>query len=358
MTFQIRTPAARLPRIAHLVDDTTPGGVSRYLAFIAADTGMAALGTHRIVPVPRSRPASVSVEADIIVSHLTITWRGLPGLMALRARHAGTPLIHVEHSYCEGFVAANVRARRRFLTLLRAGYALFDRVAAVSAEQAGWMDRHGLVAPGVLSVVPPSVDFAPFRAVDAAADPARTFALIGRLDRQKGFDVAIAAFRAVEGPDLRLKIFGEGPEGAALRALAAGDARITFEGHAPAPNAAYAAADVVLMPSRWEPFGLVAREALVAGRRLVVSATDGLRGPLGPGATRVAGLSVGQWSEAIAGLAQSHSVATSDTDTDTGGGAGAEPEVATRDGWAVLLAGLWQSAPVPSDMLPVDVLPA
>ena len=60
-------------RIAHLVDDTNPGGVTRYLDFLARDPGMAALARHEIVEVPRTRAASARVQADVIVSHLTGT---------------------------------------------------------------------------------------------------------------------------------------------------------------------------------------------------------------------------------------------------------------------------------------------
>lgn len=291
------------PRIVHLIDDRTPGGVTRYLDFIANDPEMARLGRHQVVPVPRARPASVPVEADILVSHLAVTWRGLPGLMLLRASHPGTPMIHVEHSYCAGFVAANVTARRRFYALLRTGYSLFDQIAAVSHSQAAWIERHGLAAPPALSIVPPTVDLSPFHALAEPGRRVRNFALIGRLDRQKGFDVAIEAFRRVEGGDLRLRIHGAGPDLAALRQRAAGDPRISFAGHAATPAEAYASAEVILMPSRWEPFGLVAREALAAGRQVAVSCVDGLAELPPAGTLRVPELDPEAWRQAIADLA-------------------------------------------------------
>jgi len=49
---------------------------------------------------------------------------------------------------------------------------------------------------------------------------------IGRLDRQKGFDTLIEAFRQTRNPNVALHIYGEGEEGLALRALAEGDPRI------------------------------------------------------------------------------------------------------------------------------------
>lgn len=329
-------------RIAHLVDDTNPGGVTRYLDFLARDPGMAALARHEIVEVPRTRAASARVQADVIVSHLAVSWRGLPGLMALRARHAGTPLIHVEHSYSAGFVAANVSAPRRFFTLLRTAYALFDRVVAVSHPQANWLAARDLVRPDALTVIQPQVDLSRFRALPRPTGPVRCFGAVGRLDAQKGFDVLIRAFQAVQGDDLSLKIFGDGPERARLEDLAADDPRIRFQGFAADPAMAYAACDAVVMPSRWEPYGLVAQEALAAGRPVLVSGVDGLSDHLASGAIATRGPGVEALTEALRGMC------------------GRTPadllpasQPATADlaqAWRVLLAGLfqddWAVAPV------------
>ncbi|MDF0597756.1 glycosyltransferase family 4 protein [Psychromarinibacter halotolerans] len=329
-------------RIAHLVDDTNPGGVTRYLDFLARDPGMAALARHEIVEVPRTRAASARVQADVIVSHLTVAWRGLPGLMALRARHAGTPLIHVEHSYSAGFVAANVSAPRRFFTLLRTAYALFDRVVAVSHPQASWLAARDLVRPDALTVIQPQVDLSRFRALPRPTGPVRCFGAVGRLDAQKGFDVLIRAFQAVQGDDLSLKIFGDGPERGRLEDLAAGDPRIRFQGFAADPAMAYAACDAVVMPSRWEPYGLVAQEALAAGRPVLVSGVDGLSDHLASGAISTSGPGVEALTEALRGMCGRMAADLLPA---------SQPATADlAQAWRVLLAGLfqddWAVAPV------------
>lgn len=287
--------------IAHLVDDRNPGDVSRYLDFIGAHPGMAALARHQIVPVRRTRPARSGLKADVIVSHLTLGWRGLPGIRALRNRYAGTPLVHVEHSYCERFVAANVAHRRRFHSLLRFGYALFDRVVAVSAAQGEWLNRTGLVPEDRLSVVPPCAPLGPIADLPDPATPVRRIGAIGRLDRQKGFDMLIPAFRALPVPDVQLEIFGDGPQRSALQALAGDDMRITFHGFT-TPEAALAGCDAVVMPSRWEPYGLVAIEALVSGRPLLVSGADGLGGHVALGAVQVPEFTEPRWTRAMSDL--------------------------------------------------------
>lgn len=264
------------PAIVHLVDDTTAGGVMRVVDFIQNSTDMAALGDHRIQPVQRGKISGRPFQADIIVSHLAISWRTLPALIAMRATNPGKRLIHVEHSYTEGFAALNVTNKRRFATLLKVAFSLFDRVVAVSHAQADWITSRGFCAPEKLATIQSCVDLAQYRNIDAPTGPVRIFGAIGRLDTQKGFDTLITAFRACTNPDIRLFIFGEGDQETALRNLAGGDDRIVFQGFMQDPAAAYAKVDAVVMPSRWEAYGLVAIEALSAGRQVICADVDGL----------------------------------------------------------------------------------
>lgn len=265
-----------LPKILHLVDDTTAGGVMRVLDFLCSDPDLAETARHEIKPVARGTILGNLGPADVIVSHLAVSWRSLPSLVALRAAHVGTPLIHVEHSYTEGFIAHNVPSSLRFKTLLKLAYSIFNRIVCVSNGQADWMVSSRLVHTDKLSTIQSCVDLAAFRALPAPTGPARVFGAIGRLDDQKGFDTLIKAFRRCPDPDIQLHIIGEGAQEQALRALAGTDERIMFRGFHSDPVAALADVDVVLMPSRWEAYGLVAVEALAAGRRLLCNNIDGL----------------------------------------------------------------------------------
>ena len=95
--------------------------------------------------VPRGRFSAPALDDDIIVSHLSVSWRNLPQLVALRARYADRTLIHVEHSYTAAFTGLKVRHRTRFFALLRTAYSLFDRLVAVSEAQGRWLAERGLV---------------------------------------------------------------------------------------------------------------------------------------------------------------------------------------------------------------------
>jgi len=227
-------------RIVHLVDDTTAGGVMRAAAYLTTHPALSTRADHLTCPVRKGALRAQAYEADVIVSHTTLCWRGLPGLISLRAKNPQARLIHVEHSYTQAFTALNVRRRKRFFALLRLSYALFDHVVAVSRTQGAWLRGRALVPADRLSVIPPLVDVAPFEAVAQVPAPAKTIGAIGRLERQKGFDILIAGFQNWPDPDARLLIFGEGREEAHLHALAQGDPRITFCGHTQDPAAAMA----------------------------------------------------------------------------------------------------------------------
>ena len=148
---------------------------------------------------------------------------------------------------------------------------------AVSQAQADWFVARNLCRASKVMTIRSCVDLSPFRAIPSTIGPLRTFAAIGRLDRQKGFDRLIEAFKSIPNPDFALHIYGQGDQEAALRDLAEGDSRIVFKGFAATPTAAYENIDAVIMPSRWEAYGLVAIEALSAGRALLCADTDGMR---------------------------------------------------------------------------------
>jgi hypothetical protein len=110
-------------------------------------------------------------------------------------------------------------------------------------------------------------------------------ALVGRLSPRKGQDVALDALRLLleDGHDVNLEFVGDAFAGyeeyeQALkgRAEAIGRDRVTFAGFCPEPSRAYERADVILVPSRLEPFGNVAVEGLAAGRPVIASRVGGL----------------------------------------------------------------------------------
>jgi glycosyltransferase involved in cell wall biosynthesis len=243
-------------------------------------------------------------DADIVVSHLAISWRSLPALLVLRAANRGTPMVHVEHSYTESFVAHCVRSKARFDTLLRLGFRIFDHVVAVSAGQADWLRDAGLVRSGALSTIQSCVDLKRFRYITPRASSPRVFGAVGRFDQQKGFDILVEAFRKLPNKDVELRLYGQGDQEAELRALAGDDKRIKFCGFSDDPAALAAEIDVFLMPSRWEAYGLVGIEALCAGRVLIANKIDGLQDHAAGGALFSTGPTAENWRETLEAFLQ------------------------------------------------------
>lgn len=107
---------------------------------------------------------------------------------------------------------------------------------------------------------------------------------VGRLIREKGFDVALNALASIATgfPGLKLVISGDGPERANLQRQAVElgiDKLVEFTGWI-SPDAVPAlinTATAVLMPCRWqEPFGLVALEAAFMARPIVAAKVGGI----------------------------------------------------------------------------------
>ncbi len=142
-------------------------------------------------------------------------------------------------------------------------------------------DRGVRVHATIVNGVSPAPAPAERRALYAELDISASFRLVvavGRLERQKNHELAIAAFRAV--PGAVLVIIGTGTRLNQLRLLArdAGvEDRVKFVGERLDARAVLGAADAVVITSHWEGLSLVALEALAAGIPLVATAVRGVR---------------------------------------------------------------------------------
>lgn len=286
--------------VKHLIDDTTAGGINRMLEHVISCPQLAKSARHKIERVKRGRLSAPRLEADIIVSHLSLSWANLPLLTTLRALHPNTPIIHVEHSYCERFIAAHIRQHSRFEALMRICLSLMDHIVAVSQEQGNWLVRRRFCSSDKLSIINPAVDLKRF--LDIAPRHCKKqlrIGAIGRLDCQKGFDILINGFMQTSRADLELHIFGQGPDENMLRELATNHPRITFHGFTSDVPFAMESCDMVAMPSRWEPYGLVAMEAMAASRPVLTTKTDGLATHIHNGATDIGENSAAGWAAAL-----------------------------------------------------------
>ena len=105
-----------------------------------------------------------------------------------------------------------------------------------------------------------------------------TFVAMGRLEHQKGFDVLIDAFsRAKKRTDARLIIFGKGALRDALQnqIVSCGmNESICLAGFTPHAITQMSAAHAFVLSSRFEGFGLVLVEAMLAGTKVISTDCD------------------------------------------------------------------------------------
>ena len=291
-----------MTRVCHLIDDSSPGGVSRFLDYMRSSKVLADLADHTIVPVKAGLSRPPKIDADIILSHVVLSWKNLPFFVALRARYPAKPLVHMEHSYSPAFEKLHVSSRKRFRAMLGVSLALFDKVISISSAQKDWLAAEIRIPNEKIAILPPCVDLSGFLRLPATGDEIRSLGAFGRFDEQKGFDILIPAFLQADLSSVTLNLFGDGPMRRELEALAKGDPRVIFHGFIDDPARAMATVDAVAMPSRREPYGLVALETMAAGRALLVSCVDGLIDHALNGAFPVQRLTVDDWADAIRAL--------------------------------------------------------
>lgn len=140
------------------------------------------------------------------------------------------------------------------------------------------------VIPNGVELPPPGGDPGGASAVRRryAADGEPLIFFVGRLVYEKGVDLILRALPRVleRHPRAVLVVSGTGPEEAALRRLAgelgvAGKVRFTGHISDEERNMLYRAADVAVFPSRYEPFGIVALEAMAHGLAVVAARVGG-----------------------------------------------------------------------------------
>jgi len=102
----------------------------------------------------------------------------------------------------------------------------------------------------------------------------RRILFVGRLDRQKGIDALLESYARVR-PNFKLVVVG----GAVRNDLSLVQSEdIEFKGWLEKDelDAAYRSCDAIIVPSRWEGFGLVAVEAMARSKPVFASAVGGL----------------------------------------------------------------------------------
>ena len=250
--------------------------------------------------------------ADAGVARVTVPLRRQPGpwdirpLLTLRRLAADADLVHVHSSKAGALGRLAVRSlpgRRRprcvftphgwswlaggrmapvFRTFERVAAGMSDTTIAVSADELEAGRRTTGLDEEHLVVVENGVDADRFTPDGPVADrtAAPLLVSLGRLTRQKGHDVAVEALARSSHGDSVLRLVGDGPDRAALtmlaRRLRVAD-RVELTGLVDDPAPHLRAADLVVLPSRWEGLSLALLEAMSCGAAVVASDVAGMR---------------------------------------------------------------------------------
>lgn len=302
----------RYPRLAFVIESMTYGGAQRVGATLCNTWANTGCEVHLIDFQASVAPSFYRLKSEVRHHHLS-----LPGLLPSRVRTIANnfqriralrdTLQEISPDAVISFMPdANVIAllasiRQPWPVIVservhpahnelgvsrslarRLLYPFADAIIVQTADIARYIEMKWSFCCAVL---PNPIDLDEFRPGSTRSGgilPKRIVA-VGRLERQKGFDVLISAFTRVAGgnPSWDLFIFGEGPLGADLRLQAQGSGfsdRIHLLGTTGTISEELRKADIYIHPSRFEGSPNVVIEALACGCPVI--ATDS------PGGTR------------------------------------------------------------------------
>ena len=265
-------------------------------------------------PGPRTDAAAVGELRRAFARATLVHAHGLRAALlsdlALRTARAGTPLVVTSH---QANLATGVE--RRLLRLMERRVArAADLVLGVSSDLVARARTLGAADARLSPVAAPPLplplpegrrEAARAQLLGPKDAPDRPIVLaVGRLVPQKNFHLLFDAASGWRGKDEPLVLVaGDGPERELLRA------RITSEklpvrllGQRSDIPDLLAAADMVVISSRWEARSLVAQEALRAGVPLVATAVGGLPELVGDAAVLVPAGDRSALSEAVSAL--------------------------------------------------------
>jgi glycogen synthase len=232
------------------------------------------------------------VKPDVVHGH---DWLVAPAAAGLADR-LGVPFvatIHAtEHGRHNGWVDKHPQSYIHGIESWMAGRA--DALIACSQYMREHVSDVFGLAEDRVTVIPNGIDPDDLRPAPAAAltelrarfaaPHERLVLLVGRLVHEKGFQLALEALPGLirRVGDVRFLVAGSGPHEAELKAQAR---RLGLEAHGTFAgwigddvlHSLYAIADLCVVPSLYEPFGLVALEAMASGCPCIVANTGGLR---------------------------------------------------------------------------------
>lgn len=240
----------------HIVTRPFPERVERLQQAGCQVTSAPFAGLLDVYTLWRVQRAADAFRPDVVLGWMNRAARALPRGDFVRVGRLGGYYNLKYYKKCDGLIC-NTRDIRDYVV------------------REGWPADRAFYIPNFCPVGPePALPRTSFDTPEGA----RILLVLARFDPVKGIDAAIRAMRHV--PGAVLWIAGEGPLETELRTLAREEGvltRVRFLGWRTDRAALLRAADICLVPSRYEPFGNVVVNAWAHGVPLIAAASDGPR---------------------------------------------------------------------------------
>lgn len=210
------------------------------------------------------------LQPDIVHTHLS-------GGDIWGSRVASTleiPVVSTEHSVYppKGFLRTRLK---------KASMEYIEHHVAISQSVARFMTRTYDVADEHISIIYNGIDVVKYSDIPPITSLKKTtsMAVVGRLEKQKGHAGLIHSLIHLPKTAYTLTIVGKGSQYDALRALVISlglRKQVNFVGELEDVRSIYKDHEIIVIPSKTEGFGLVAVEAMAAGRLVIASDIEGL----------------------------------------------------------------------------------
>ena len=251
-------------------------------------------GLHQYIPVFLSRlreyQQSEHIDYDLVHSHYWLS--GLVGMSL--AEEWDVPHVTTFHTLAKTKLLARAGEKESEFRVAAESQVIgsADAIVVSTEQEREDVCRFYQAPPCRVQVIPAGVDLDMFRPLDKARarqtlglTESKIVLSVGRIQPIKGLDILIGAMAKLEdATDTRLLIVGGTPghdrELGRLRSMAAGlglQDVVTFTGTVAQGELPtyYSAANVFVLPSHYESFGLVALEAMACGTPVIASRVAG-----------------------------------------------------------------------------------
>ncbi|MEO0943109.1 MAG: glycosyltransferase family 4 protein [Cyanobacteria bacterium J06642_12] len=276
--------------VLHIVGDRNVGGIGSTLDLLQASPLVQTYDFRYLEsdgsPKDIWRIIGAMQDVSIVAIHFAVRTANLPTLALMRAYASlkGIRIVLIEHHYSLNFQQVGAKRPKQLRRALAIASRFVDRVIAVSPTQCKWLAE--FIPDRKLSTIASCSPLQQFldlplqqhlelpRQFDRQS-PIKVFAFGRHTLPWKGFDVLIEAARLLNNLPIQIDIGGSGPDTQRLQQLAADVETVSIVGFVPDLGEFLASADVVVIPSRWEAWGLTCTEAKTAGKAIVASHVDG-----------------------------------------------------------------------------------